>query len=260
MNSASGLLDRLVKHHALHCADPTCPYAHQGESLVLTESFDPDDTGIGGAGHRNLYSLIGCCGEYLAHLSVPQIRLQGDGVGAVGPMDGASPRGETEIKTATLCTPARVPQWAFTVRPRQRRVHALPLICIGLDDEFIEAFRGKPVVLPESTAAIAEHVHSLFTIPLATFPYSTFVVPADPSPSPNIRSIQKLFSMNLSDLSELGLDGLCRLRGIWTTPERIETARRFIGRVEDDVSDEELAAYRLEPHRLLAVPRRSQVA
>ena len=161
-------------------------------------SRECDETG--GWSHRNLYGAIGWAGEYLTHLAIPEICLHG-GIGLLTtPMDGNTPQGEAEIKTATACAHTNgETRWAFTVRPSQRRDHALPLICVGMGADFVAAFSGRRLVLPACAAQVAALIDAVFVIPLGAYssPERTFIISESPSQEPLIRAHPGLFRVHL---------------------------------------------------------------
>lgn len=249
-----GMVDEMIANHTLFCSTPDCPFS-SGRRLVITERFIPDSHGSGGWRHRNLTSHIGWIGEQLGHLAVPEICLHG-GLGLLTtPMDGITPRGEAEIKTATPCGhTASETRLTFTVRASQRRDHALPCICIALSSTFLTCFHGRRVVLPDDAAELALHVDDIYLIPLAAYPTPErcFILPSSLSAEWPIRAIQTVFRTDLRGLRELGIGGLCRIRALFDAPEKVEIALRYVETLGDALTETERRAYQLNPHRLLA--------
>jgi hypothetical protein len=247
------LIHQLVSSHHLFCRHTQCPFGTDGQRLLITEKFTPECAAPGGWAHRNLYSYMGWMVEYLVHLAVPEICLH-EGTGLTSAMDGNTPRGEAEIKAATVRDADGDTRVAFTVRPGQRRDHALPLICVALSEEFHVAFRDRPIVLPDDIAEIALHVDAVYLIPLVAYPepVRTFVIPGQPSGEWPIRALQTLLRVDLSELSILGLVGLCRIRSILDSPERVRVALAFVETLGSVLGEAEVRAYRMNPHRLLA--------
>lgn len=245
----------LMKNHSFHCRDPHCPFTNPDPPHVLAERFDAECDGAGGWSHRNLYNPIGLAGEYLTHLAIPEICLHGGIRLLTTPMDGNTPRGEAEIKTATACAhPNGETRWAFTVRPSQRRDHALPLICVGMAEGFMAQFAGRPLVLPTCVTQVAGLIQSVFLIPLSAYesPCQTFIIPATPSQEPPIRALQVLFTCSYRELHGLGLEGLCRIRGIFDASRKVLKALDFVESLGDALSPAERHGYQQDPHRLLA--------
>lgn len=249
------LVRELIANHPLTCIDASCPFSAPHGRVVITDRFVPESDGPGGWHHRNLTSHIGWIGEYLGHLAVPEIHLHG-GTGLPNTaMDGTTPRGDAEIKTATPCAhglgETRV---TFTVRASQRREHALPCICIALDDQFLRRFRGRRIVLPDDAAELALHIEDVYLIPLAAYPTPErcFIIPGSLSTEDVIRSIQALFRTDFRGLRDLGLEGLCRIRGIFDRPEAVHTALQYVDVLGPALGAAERRAYQLNPHRLLA--------
>ncbi len=165
-----GFIAGLLKRHTLHCRDPHCPFANPERPLVLAERFEPECDETGGWSHCNRYGAIGWAGEYLTHLAIPEICLHGGIRLPTTPMDGNTPQGEAEIKTATACAHTNgETRWAFTVRPSQRRDHALPLICVGMNAGFVPALSGRRLVLPACAAQVALSIDAVFLIPLGAY-------------------------------------------------------------------------------------------
>lgn len=249
------MVREMIANHAVACVDAGCPFSTSRGRVVITERFVPDCAGPGGWHHRNLTSHIGWIGEYLGHLAVPEIHLHGGTGLSNTPMDGTTPRGEAEIKTATPCAHgASETRVTFTVRPSQRREHALPCICIALDDSFLRRFRGRRIVLPDDAAELALHITDVYLIPLAAYPTPErcFILPSSLSTEATIRSIQVLFRTDYRGLRDLGLEGLCRIRAIFDTPEAVRTALRYVDVLGPALGASERRAYQLNPHRLLA--------
>jgi hypothetical protein len=251
----AGLVRRLLRSHSLHCRDPYCPFSNPEYPVRLAERITAACGGNGGWTHRNLFNPIGLTGEYLTHLAIPEICLHG-GIGLLStPMDGNTPRGEAEIKTATACAHTNgETRWSFSVRSSQRRDHALPMICVGMAAGFLEAFDGRPLVLPTDTSELVGHVAAVFLVPLAAYPVParTFIISTTPARELPIRALQVLFRCSYRELHRLGVDGLCRLRSIFDHPSKVLAALEFVETLSGELSAAELWSYQSDPHRLLA--------
>jgi hypothetical protein len=258
---AAALARRLLDAHRETCPDPTCPYVDPGRPLIVAERFSTDGDSTNGSAHRHHYSDIGTLGEHIGHLAIPEIRLVDPLSPIPGVMDGVSPQGATEIKTATLQRgPDGELQRAYTIRPTQRQPHALPALFVALERGFVSAFDGRPLELPPDLPEVLRYVEGLHVVPLAAYPHPqrTFIIPAETSSRPRTRALQTLFSYSLTDLQELGLHGLGRIRAIFDSPASVAEAMDYLGEVLEQLDPDELREYRLDPRQVAADARAFQ--